>query len=74
MDLREVADVAMTPATMAGIAGRSIFEPGVRRAFVTQNEVQFGIARMFSTYSASRGHQWRIFRSPEEAMVWLSES
>jgi hypothetical protein len=73
MDLRELADVAMTTATMSGIAGRSIFKPGVRRAFVTHNEMQFGIARMFSTMSATRGHEWRIFRSPEEAVIWLSE-
>jgi hypothetical protein len=73
MDIRDVAEVAMTPAIMAGIAGRSILKPGARRAFVTQNEMQFGMARMFSTLSGTRGHQWRIFRSPEEAIEWLSE-
>lgn len=73
MDLREVADVAMSHATMAGVAGRSILKTGVRRAFLTQNEMQFGMARMFSTLSATRGHLWRIFRSCDEALAWLSE-
>jgi hypothetical protein len=73
MDLREVSEVAMTHATMAGVAGRSILKPGVRRAFVTSNEMQYGMARMFTTLAASRGHLWHIFRSPEEAAVWLNK-
>ncbi|MEO7084953.1 MAG: hypothetical protein ABI442_13840 [Gemmatimonadaceae bacterium] len=73
MDLCDVADIAMSPSIMAGIAGRSIFKPGVRRAFVTQNEMQFGMARMFATFGASRGHQWRVFRSTEDALLWLNE-
>ncbi|MEP6494231.1 MAG: hypothetical protein ABJF01_16230 [bacterium] len=52
----------------------SAFSPGVRRAFVTRNAVQFGMARMFAAHAESAHQLVRVFRDTGAALDWLTES
>ena len=48
-----------------------VFEPGTRRAFVAPTGVAYGLARMFSMYSASAGQIMEVFTDLPGAEEWL---
>ena len=44
--------------------------PPARIAFVTQRDVDFGMARMFQVFREDPGTAFRVFRDYEEAICW----
>lgn len=70
-DLRAVTKITTSVETLRFLAQTSIFQPGVRRAFVVGREVDFGLARLFQTYSEGEGGTVEVFRDISEAETWL---
>jgi len=59
--------------TLSSLASTSNFAPDTRRAVVADEDSAFGVARMFSAWSAARGHEVRVFRDLASADAWLKE-
>jgi hypothetical protein len=73
LDFTNVAEVGFGPDDVRQFAERNIFSPGSRRAFVVQNDLHFGLARMFEIHRELRGETGiAVFRSMEEAMDWIA--
>lgn len=55
------------------IASRTIFSPKSRRAFVANNLIILGLARMMETYARiGKGReQVKVFHNGDEALKWL---
>jgi len=70
-DLRAVTKITTSADTLRFLAQSSIFQAGVRRAFVVDREVDFGLARLFQTYSECEGGTVEVFRNMSEAETWL---
>jgi hypothetical protein len=70
-DLRTVTKITTSVDTLRSLAQTSIFLPGVRRAFVVGREVDFGLARLFQTYSEVEGGTVEVFRHMADAERWL---
>lgn len=45
--------------------------PPEKMAFVTQRDVEYGLARMFETYREDPRTAFRVFRDYEEAVKWV---
>jgi hypothetical protein len=71
-DAREVEDIALSKDGMSRLADTSILAPAVRRAFLAATTLQYGMARMFKTFSEQRQHTTQVFRELEEAELWLA--
>jgi hypothetical protein len=74
-DFRE-ARFDMSSSDIQGIA-RFILQnqptpPPEKVAFVTARDAEFGMARMFEVYRKAPGTDFRVFRSYEDAISWLS--
>ena len=79
-NLIDTADVQLTSKEVESIASfRPRYdgkrEPG-KTAFVAQEDVLFGLSRMFESQSGMRKapHHIMVFRSIDEAYKWLDES
>ena len=70
-DLRDVTDFTVDSRTIEEVARMRVFEPGTRRAFVAPTGVAYGLARMFSMYSASAGQIMEVFTDLPGAEEWL---
>jgi hypothetical protein len=70
-DLRTVTKITTSVDTLRSLAQTSIFLPGARRAFVVGREVDFGLARLFQTYSEVEGGTVEVFRNMADAEAWL---
>jgi hypothetical protein len=70
-DMREAKQVAIETDHLVESAMAPIFHPGARRAIVAPLDVVYGIARAYSVYNERAGQLVRVFRTMEEAEVWL---
>jgi hypothetical protein len=73
-DLRDVTDFTVNSRTIEDAARQQVFAPGTRRAFVAPKGVAFGLARMFSMYSAAANQAMEVFAEPRPAEEWLGVS
>jgi hypothetical protein len=71
-DLRTVSRIAATPQGLRTLARTKVFAPSARRAFLTSSEADFGLARMFQTYSELEGSTIGVFKREEDAIAWLA--
>jgi hypothetical protein len=72
LDLTEVTKVDVDAEVIRTPAQTSVFSLGARRAFVADNPVMFGFARMFEMLHETRGGAGvQVFRSRDEALRWL---
>ena len=48
---------------------------GGKTAYIAKKDIDYGLARMYQIHTELKGHEelHRVFRSLEEAMVWLNE-
>ena len=70
-DLRS-ANMQVTPAGVQAVARVNPFGPGAKRAFVTNNDFAFGMARMYEMRRPpDAGDAYYVCRSIEEACAWL---
>lgn len=71
IDLRDATDLAITPRFVVQHAARPIFQPGVKRAIVGDQEFQYGSGRMFAALAKTSGQLVWVFRRRDEAERWL---
>jgi hypothetical protein len=70
-DLRDVTEFIVDSQTIEEVARMRVFEPGTRRAIVAATGVGFGLARMYSMYSAATGQVLEVFTDLHDAEDWL---
>lgn len=72
-DLRDVASEArVTTAAVHHLAGRDVFAPWARRAFVAPRPLSFGLARIFALLRECRGElAIEVFREIAPARHWV---
>lgn len=73
-DLRPVSRIAATPETLRDLARTKIFAPSARRAFLTKSDADFGLARLFQTYSELEGSTVGVFKEEAAAVAWLGQT
>lgn len=72
IDFRGITKVTLSHEDVYELSTRQVFLPDSKRAFVTANTEQFGLARMFQSYRSAKGERGiRVFSSYEEAVTWL---
>lgn len=73
-DFTHVTDVKFTPDEVRMLAEVSPFSAHSRRALVAEDQLVFGLSKMFSILRSLRGdHDLRVFRNRGEAIAWLLE-
>jgi len=73
-DLTGVTRVDVSPDEVRMLAAKSPFSPQSRRALVAENQMVFGISKMFGILRNLRGEKLiRVFRTRSEALDWLVE-
>jgi ATP phosphoribosyltransferase regulatory subunit HisZ len=71
-DLTHVTGFDVTAAGMREMAARTIFSSESRRAVIVNNELGYGLSRMFEILRESKGERGiRVFRNLEEALDWM---
>ena len=70
-DFREVTSVELTSPGVRAVAGKNPWQVGARRALVCDQDVLFGIARMFELFSAGGEDEIQVFREMSDAQAWL---
>jgi hypothetical protein len=73
IDLSLTTGFAFDFAHLSGFVDKHLdpFAPGTRRALVATRPDSYGIARMYQ--SMSTGVNVAVFRTREEAMIWLAQ-
>jgi hypothetical protein len=71
VDFREVTDVTVDEKEMRAAARATVFDAGVRRAFVATCDAAYRFANMFATYAYDAGQYIRVFREICDAERWL---
>ncbi|MFC1575068.1 hypothetical protein ACFL5A_00275 [Gemmatimonadota bacterium] len=61
----------LTTEGVKRLASTDPFSVGSRRAFVADQDLQFGIARMYQAMTEGTGAELRVFRDEAEARNWL---
>ena len=64
-----------SPAEMSSIAeyARGRNPNASRFAFVTEDDVSFGMTRLYSAHRDTEGFDQRVFRDEAEAVAWLEQ-
>ena len=71
IDLRNVTEVAVTTSDWRALAKTDPFGPGARRALVGDQDLTFGVLRMYEALSERPDVAVHVFRKIDEACVWL---
>jgi hypothetical protein len=73
VDLRSATRVELSGDQMRFLAGRRIFSPRSRRAFIAPNPSVFGMGRMWEAYTEFSQNQTeiRVFGDLPAALEWL---
>ena len=73
-DFTGVTKVDVSPDEVRMLATKSLFSTQSRRALVADNQVIFGLSKMFGILRSLRGEKLiRVFRTRSEALDWLLE-
>jgi len=73
LDFTKVTEVGFGPEEVRQFAERNIFSSRSRRAFLVQNDLHYGLARMFEIHRELKGETGiAVFRSMEDAMDWIA--
>ena len=70
-DFRPVADCRLSPETLRRTALFPVFGACSRQAFVTDNNLTYGMCRMFEILSAGHSLRIEVFRDMRAATDWL---
>ena len=72
IDLRKASGQDVTTAGTRAVAAQPlVLAPSSRRAVVVPTELGFGMARMYEMLRGASGGATRVFRSYEEAEIWV---
>lgn len=72
-DVSRVEEVDADFSRLAGVSGGIIIEKGVKRCFVVDTDLQFGMARTYQMLSENSGHLFQIFRDYDQAYTWITQ-
>lgn len=71
-DLTHVTGLDITAADVHKLTQRNVFSPTSRRAVIANNDLAYGLARMFEQLRETKGEQGiRVFRKLEDALDWI---
>lgn len=70
-DMRDSNLSGMSNDDIIHLANLTIFDAGVKRAFVAANTLEFGLARMYEAHAWCIGQRIHVFHSMGEACQWL---
>jgi hypothetical protein len=74
LDFTHVARVELSAEEIRRLAQTTVFSANSRRAFVVDNDLKFGLARMFAVFRETLGENGiRVFRNLDDALDWLLE-
>jgi len=72
LDAREVVKVELTVEDLAQLTAPTVFDLTSRRVILVSSDLQYGISRMYETFSELKGETgFRIFRDAREAFAFL---
>ena len=71
LDFRPVADCRLSPQTLRLTALHPVFGACSRQAFVTDNNLTYGMCRMYEILSAGHSQRIEVFRDMRAAAEWL---
>ncbi|MBZ5661598.1 MAG: hypothetical protein LAO08_14425 [Acidobacteriia bacterium] len=72
LDFTRITGLEVSSEDVRRLAQRNVFSPASRRAFVVQDDLQYGLARMFEIHRDIAGETGiRVFRTLDEAMNWI---
>ncbi len=71
VDLRLVEDCRLSPKVMRLSAKNPALVSGSRQALVADNNLTYGMCRMYEILSASRPSKIEVFRDIRSALAWL---
>ena len=72
MDLTHVTGVALNAEDIRQLAKTNVFSPESRRAILVDNDLKFGLARMFEMFRDFHGEKGiRVFRNLDDALAWV---
>ena len=72
MDLTAVTEYEIGVAEIQVLAQRGLFSSVSRRAIVVQNDLGYGLARMFEMFRENAGELGiRVFRDRQKALEWV---
>ena len=71
VDLRGGRLSCLSAYELRNLSASTIYAAGVRRALVTDSDLEFGVSRMYGMFVERHGHDVRVFRSIEKACEWL---
>ena len=71
-DFTEITEMVLSADEIRTFAEYDVFSPRSRRAFITLDDEEFGLARMFATLRELRGETGiAAFRTVGEALDWV---
>lgn len=70
-DFTGATEIAVTPDAFRMIRLRDPFAAGARKAVVMGSHAAFGLGRMYELRHDLPESEFRVFRDPAEARVWL---
>jgi hypothetical protein len=72
LDFTHITELRVDSEDVRRLAERNVFSSTSRRAFVVQNDLQYGLARMFEIHRDIAGETGiRVFRNLDEALSWI---
>lgn len=72
IDLTQVKKLDLEPGDVRKLSDNAVSLPGIRRAFLANSDVAFGLARMFETYREfANDPGTRAFRELDQALHWV---
>lgn len=73
IDLREVAEISISTDDLRGIADPSFYSRPSRVAFIANDDLKFGMSRMYAAFCNYDQDNCQIFRDMTEARQWIRQ-
>ena len=71
-DMIDVTDFQISSSELEFLAGTTPMSKTSKRAYVTRTDGDYGMLRIFATYSDAEPDRFQVFRDIGEARKWLS--
>ncbi len=71
-DMLDVTDFQISSSELQALAGETPMSKTSKRAYVTLTDFDFGMLRIFATYSDAEPDRFQVFHDTGEARKWLS--
>lgn len=70
-DMSDITQTLVSTDTINQVSRGTLFTPGTQRAFVSSQDLVFGLLRKYELQADNWGQTVRVFRSRKEAEDWL---